>query len=105
MEFNETVALSLDKVAFLHSRSSLWRSGSYVTSGVIDSGYKGALGALLTVSNPHGLLLKPYARIAQVTVSHMASETTPYSGIYQNSTSLAAPIVAAADPEEKDRLA
>ena len=104
VEFNEKVVLPLDKVAFLHSRSSLWRSGSYVTSGVIDSDYKGALDALLTVSNPHGVQLRPYARIAQVIVSHMASETTSYQEIYQNSSSLAPPAFAGVDPEGKNRL-
>lgn len=105
VEFNETVALPLDKVAFLHSRSSLWRSGSYVTSGVVDSGYIGALGALLTVSNPHGVQLRNYARIAQVIVSNMTCETTSYQGAYQNSSSLAASAFEGSHSEDVERPA
>lgn len=49
MEFNERVDVPLDCVGHLYPRSSLWRSGGLVGSGVCDAGYSGALGACLQV--------------------------------------------------------
>lgn len=54
-------------------RSSLFRSGALLSAGVIDSGYNGAVGAVLQVMNPHGLLLFRDARLAQM-VFHQESE-------------------------------
>lgn len=44
VEFNETVDTPLDIMGQLYVRSSLFRSGALVTAGVMDSGYKGAVG-------------------------------------------------------------
>ena len=52
MEFNETAAVPLNLMGQLFVRSSLFRSGAVVSAGVVDSGYKGALGGLLNVLNP-----------------------------------------------------
>ena len=52
VEFNEKVAVPLDVVGFILPRSSFWRSGGVVESGVCDAGYEGAMGCLLQVSWP-----------------------------------------------------
>lgn len=57
VEFNETVDMPLSLMGQIFVRSSLFRSGALLSAGVIDSGYKGAVGAMLQVVNPHGLLL------------------------------------------------
>ncbi|SPO06406.1 related to dUTPase [Cephalotrichum gorgonifer] len=87
VEFNETVHIPLDCMGQLFARSSLWRSGALVTAGVIDAGYEGALGALLEVKNPHGIVLYKDAKLGQVTLHQLEGEVEGYSGIYQSSTS------------------
>jgi deoxycytidine triphosphate deaminase len=44
VEFNETVDTPLDVMGQLFVRSSLFRSGALVSAGVMDAGYKGAIG-------------------------------------------------------------
>ena len=44
VEFNETVDTPLDAMGQLFVRSSLFRSGALVTAGVMDAGYRGAIG-------------------------------------------------------------
>jgi dUTP pyrophosphatase len=44
IEFNETVDTPLDAMGQLFVRSSLFRSGAIVGAGVMDAGYKGAIG-------------------------------------------------------------
>jgi deoxycytidine triphosphate deaminase len=44
IEFNETVDTPLDAMGQLFVRSSLFRSGALVSAGVMDAGYKGAIG-------------------------------------------------------------
>lgn len=68
-------------------RSSLWRSGALLTAGVIDAGYEGALGALLDVRNPHGIILYRNAKLGQVTLHRLEEKVAGYSGVYQFSTS------------------
>lgn len=46
IEFNETVETPLDAMGQLFVRSSLFRSGALVSAGVMDAGYKGAIGEL-----------------------------------------------------------
>ena len=77
-----------------------------MTSGLVDSGYIGALGALLTVSNPRGVQLQNYARIAQAMVSQTTCETTTYQGAYQYASSLApSSAFAVFHPEGEDQSA
>lgn len=49
IEFNETVDTPLDVMGQLFVRSSLFRSGALVNAGVMDAGYKGAIGELIVL--------------------------------------------------------
>ncbi|EAU39311.1 predicted protein [Aspergillus terreus NIH2624] len=68
-------------------RSSLWRPGVGVTAGVVDAGYEGALGALIEVKNPHGVVLHRNAKLAQIVFEELGEAVEGYNGIYQSSTS------------------
>lgn len=83
VEFNETVDMPLDVMGQIFVRSSLFRSGALVNAGVMDSGYKGAIGCMLQVVNPHGLKLWENARLAQMVFHQMSEPTEGYSGRYQ----------------------
>lgn len=50
VEFNETVDVPLDLMGQIFGRSSLFRSGALLTAGVMDSGYKGAVGPCFRLS-------------------------------------------------------
>jgi len=86
VDFNETVDVPLDLMGQIFVRSSLFRSGALLSAGVMDSGYKGAVGAMLQVVNPHGLLLFRDARLAQIVFHPMSEPVVGYSGAYQGST-------------------
>ncbi|GJJ11041.1 hypothetical protein Clacol_005272 [Clathrus columnatus] len=88
VEFNETVDTPLDIMGQLYVRSSLFRSGALISAGVMDSGYKGAIGAMLQVVNPHGIVLYENAKLAQFVFHQMSEKVEGYSGIYQNKASL-----------------
>lgn len=83
VEFNETVDVPLDVMGQIFVRSSLFRSGALVSAGVMDSGYRGAVGCMLQVVNPHGLKLWKDARLAQMVFHQMSKPTEGYSGTYQ----------------------
>ncbi|KAH8694170.1 dUTPase-like protein [Talaromyces proteolyticus] len=87
VEFNETVHIPLDCMGQIFVRSSLWRSGALLTAGVIDAGYDGALGALLDVRNPTGIVLSRNAKLGQITLHRLEEKVAGYSGIYQFSQS------------------
>ena len=88
VEFNETVDTPLSLMGQIFVRSSLFRSGALLSAGLMDSGYKGAVGALLQVVNPHGLLLFRDARLAQMVFHQMSEPVEGYSGVYQGSESM-----------------
>ena len=88
VEFNETVDTPLSLMGQIFVRSSLFRSGALLSAGVMDSGYKGAVGAMLQVVNPHGLLLFRDARLAQMAFHQMSEPVEGYSGVYQGSGSV-----------------
>ena len=69
-------------------RSSLFRSGVTIHAGVMDSGYEGAVGALMQVVNPNGLRLYPAARLAQFVFHQMSEKVEGYNGVYQGMTAL-----------------
>lgn len=89
VDFNETVKIPLDCMASLFPRSSLWRSGIGIESGLVDAGYEGAMGALMHVKNPHGVVLYRGAKVAQIVFEEMKGEVEGYRGVYQDSTSSA----------------
>ncbi|KAH7078902.1 putative dUTP diphosphatase Dut [Paraphoma chrysanthemicola] len=83
VEFNELVDMPLDLMGQILVRSSLFRSGALVHAGVMDSGYKGPIGAMLQVVNPHGLRLIRDAKLAQMVFHQMTESVEGYSGGYQ----------------------
>jgi dUTP pyrophosphatase len=72
----------------LFVRSSLFSSGAIISAGVVDSGYQGAVGALLQVLNPHGLILYRDARLAQFVFHQMSESVEGYQGVYQGRTTV-----------------
>jgi dUTP pyrophosphatase len=89
VDFNETVKIPLDCMASILPRSSLWRSGVGLRAGVVDAGYEGAMGALMEVSNPKGIVLYRDAKLAQIVFEQMDQAVEGYAGVYQKSTSCA----------------
>ncbi|KAJ5988354.1 dUTPase [Penicillium waksmanii] len=87
IDFNETVQIPLNCMASIFPRSSLWRSGVGIAAGVVDAGYEGAMGALMEVKNPHGVVLCQNAKLAQLVIEELNTTVDGYSGIYQSSTS------------------
>ncbi|KAF3001573.1 hypothetical protein E8E14_001090 [Neopestalotiopsis sp. 37M] len=87
VDFNESVQVPLNCMASVFPRSSLWRSGVGICAGVVDSGYEGAMGALLEVQNPHGVILHKDAKLAQIIFEEMGATVEGYKGVYQSSTS------------------
>jgi dUTP pyrophosphatase len=83
VEFNEFVDTPLDVMGQVFVRSSLFRSGALMSAGVMDCGYKGAMGALLQVVNPNGLGLYKNARLAQMVFHEMSEPVEGYNGTYQ----------------------
>lgn len=87
IDFNETVKIPRNCMASVFPRSSLWRSGVGISAGVVDAGYEGAMGALMEVRNPCGVVLYKDAKLAQVVFEEMGEEVEGYKGVYQGSKS------------------
>ncbi|EEP82550.1 predicted protein [Uncinocarpus reesii 1704] len=87
IDFNETVQVPRNCMASVFVRSSLWRSGVGMVTGVVDAGYEGAMGALLDVRNPNGVVFYRDAKLAQIVFQEMEGMVEGYSGIYQSSQS------------------
>ncbi|KAJ5628430.1 hypothetical protein N7490_010658 [Penicillium lividum] len=88
VEFNETVKIPLNCMASVFPRSSLWRSGVDISSGVVDAGYEGVMGCLMDVKNPYGVVLYRGSKLAQIVFEEMGREVEGYKGIYQLSSSV-----------------
>ncbi|KAI9929686.1 hypothetical protein MW887_001162 [Aspergillus wentii] len=89
VDFNETVRIPRNCMGSVFPRSSLWRSGVGITAGVVDAGYEGAMGALMEVKNPNGVILLRDAKLAQLVVQELGETVDGYKGVYQASTSSA----------------
>ena len=66
IDFNESVMIPRNCMLRVCPRSSLWRSGIGISAGVVDLGYEGAMGALMEVKNPNGIVLCKSAKLAQI---------------------------------------
>lgn len=97
VEFNETVRVPLDLMGQIFVRSSLFRSGALLNAGLMDSGYEGAVGALLQVLNPLGLELYKNAKLAQIVFHQMTEPVEGYNGTYQGSASLSGVVAVVAE--------
>lgn len=88
IDFNEMVQIPRYCMASIYPRSSLWRSGVGIQAGVVDAGYEGAMGALMEVKNPLGVVLWRDAKLAQIVFEEVTGDTGEgYTGVYQGSTS------------------
>jgi dUTP pyrophosphatase len=87
VDFNEAVQIPRNCMASVFPRSSLWRSGVGINAGVVDAGYNGAMGALMEVKNPNGVIFHQNAKLAQIVFEEMGETVEGYNGIYQFSTS------------------
>jgi len=87
IDFNENVQVPRNCMATVFPRSSLWRSGVGISAGVVDAGYEGAMGALMEVKNPYGVVLYRNAKLVQVVFEELGDIVEGYNGIYQSSTS------------------
>lgn len=74
-------------MARVFPRSSLWRSSVRISAGVVDAGYEGAMGALMEVKNPKGIVLYKDSKLAQIVFEEIGERVDGYSGIYQSSSS------------------
>ena len=81
--YNEVVHLPRDIMALARPRSSLFRCGVSISTGVWDAGYSGRSQSLLVVYNPQGVRLQRDARIVQLVFLKLTRETEGYHGIYQ----------------------
>jgi deoxycytidine triphosphate deaminase len=88
VEFNETIRTPHDIMGQLFVRSSVFRSGAHIHAGVMDSGYEGVIGAMLTVENDAGFRVYKDARLAQMVFQELTEPTEAYSGQYQGSAKL-----------------
>ena len=79
------VDVPLNLMGQIFVRSSLFRSGALLSAGVMDSGYRGAVGGMLQVVNPHGLRLCRDARLAQLVFYQLTEKVEGYRGAYQGS--------------------
>lgn len=89
LDFNESVSIPTDCMATVLPRSSLWRAGVSVHAGVVDAGYHGALGVMMDVRNPCGVVVHRNAKLAQIVFQQMEGPVEGYEGIYQASLSSA----------------
>lgn len=89
IEFNETVSVPVDILGIMRTRSSVFRSGAILTAGVIDPGYKGAVGALLQVWNTHGITLLKNAKVVQWVFAKVSEHSEEgYTGTYKDAKSI-----------------
>ena len=58
-----------------------------INAGVVDAGYEGAMGALMEVKNPNGIVLVENAKLAQIVFEEMSETVEAYNGVYQSSVS------------------
>lgn len=87
IEINVTVHMSLTLMGQVFVRSSSFRSGAFLSAIFMNSGYRGAVGAMLEVLNPHGLSLFRDARSAQMVFHQMSEPVQGYCGVHQGSGS------------------
>ncbi|KAK3349505.1 dUTPase-like protein [Lasiosphaeria hispida] len=99
VEFNEMVEMPRDCMGQIFARSSLWRSGAFLTAGVVDAGYGGVLGALLDVRHSAGLELFRNAKLGQIVLHQMEGEVEGYNGVYQGLGNMDGPTADAVSPE------
>lgn len=83
MQTVETVALDLDMVGFVHPRSTLFRSGVMLSSGVVSPGYEGGLTFGLFVAGRFAWRVQRLARVAHINLLAVDDRGHAYRGQWQ----------------------
>lgn len=79
----EAITLDNDMVGFFHPRSTLFRSGVILQTGVHPPGYSGAPTFGLHVAGPYPFDLELGARIAHINILRVEGGTSDYRGQWQ----------------------
>lgn len=94
-ETAEKINTPADMLALVLPRTTLFRSGVSLRTGVIDPGYKGTLTFGLKNESDQDFVLEKGARVAQMIFIRVDGGTRPYDGVYQGGK------VVASDPAKK----
>lgn len=84
IEMMEKCNVANDNIALVMQRSSLNRSGTFITGSIYDSGYNGVIGATLRPSCD--IAIQRGARVAQI-IFMTASAYKAYDGVYKGEKS------------------
>lgn len=79
----EEITLDDDMLGIFHPRSTLFRSGVVLQTGVHPPGYSGAPTFGLHVAGPHPFNLELGARVAHINVFRIEGASSPYRGQWQ----------------------
>lgn len=79
----EEISLDGDMVGIFHPRSTLFRSGVVLQTGVHPPGYHGAPTFGLYVAGPHAFQLEIGARIAHINILRVQGGSSLYRGQWQ----------------------
>lgn len=83
IRYGEYVKIPEDAIALAIPRSTLIRSGAMLFTAVWDPGYEGRGFGLLIVYNPHGLIIRRGAQVAQLVFIRMSEPSMlKYRGTY-----------------------
>ena len=83
METVEKVNMPLDLIAIVLPRTSLFRMGASLRTGVVDPGYKGSLTFGLKNESNLKIKIEKGARIAQIVFIKVFGKASEYKGVYQ----------------------
>ena len=79
----EEITLDADMVGIFHPRSTLFRSGVVLQTGVHPPGYSGAPTFGLYVAGKYPFVLELGARIAHINIFRIEGGSSPYRGQWQ----------------------
>jgi len=83
IRYGEYVKIPKDAAALAIPRSTLLRVGATLHTAVWDPGYEGRGYGLLIVYNPHGIIIRRGAQVAQLIFIRMTGESAKvYRGVY-----------------------
>jgi len=84
IETHEKLNMSLDLVARMLNRSSLFRCGCTLANALVDPGFKGTLTMGLYNMSKYEVKIGKMARIGQIVFETVDGETEAYQGRYQH---------------------
>lgn len=81
VQFQGIIAMGPNETGWVITRSTLNRNGLFLTSGLYDSGYSGAMAGMLHCNNPNGAIIKHGTRVGQF-ICASAEALHSYDGSY-----------------------